>query len=570
MQELDRPATDEDVRTWCYDTFTQVVQRGVKLVSVKKWSSPGKPGVAMVNVALAHTHQSHHTISTNRMSDVTSIVTLAKSDADDEFEELDERLLIPVACNSAQSSGQRNEWFDYNPESNPGKPDPKFPDGGVIHCPLTRLCMNMILSGCNYGVLTTGERTFLAKFAEGEKQTVYITRAFDPTKPSHEHANGMSLAQALLHLHGMAIFEKIDHVHQHGMFRPNFAWLDEDNASVRAMADFHVQAQSDEEVLAISKARTTEKGALTEEQAEKEHFGKTEPKVSTDAKDKDDAMADSESPEKNIDTTKKPEAEGDDASAAPCGAADKSESEHTTDDTPLPKVQEESVTASSHNKINKGDDEDMGTVLEHTPIPLSELDQRFPRYWTHGTAILSVEGCGISEEMVAGYRCYVKTVTENAITEAAKLRQEGRMYALAHGLQGSVLPRLVFAGSCESLSLRVVVITQEGFDLSSDRGREIIRSNEPAGPVLVAKQCRAGLVALHEHGILHGSVSPKNILVDENMKVKFIDLGQAERLDVKFDNDEDRKKACDREIALLNTVLITKYPQLIPLIMSSA
>jgi hypothetical protein len=101
-----------------------------------------------------------------------------------------------------------------------------------------------------------------------------------------------------------------------------------------------------------------------------------------------------------------------------------------------------------------------------------------------------------------------------------EIRHERDVYEAIGDLQGDVVPRVVWTG--DLIADRYVVATE-------DAGESLLKWKPPSRQVAmaVAREAVAKLEVLHSRGVLHGDIASRNMTVDVDNHVKFIDFGYA-------------------------------------------
>ncbi|GBG35131.1 Fibroblast growth factor receptor 1 [Hondaea fermentalgiana] len=143
-------------------------------------------------------------------------------------------------------------------------------------------------------------------------------------------------------------------------------------------------------------------------------------------------------------------------------------------------------------------------------------------------------------DMANSKRGDAERAARQAIDNEAKL-----LLGRAAPLQGKVLPRVVFFGTTtDGLESTYLVTRHEGESLSSRDGAQ--RALQ-VGLGEIRRRLHELLSMLHEAGLAHGDVALRNIVINDDNVLHFIDIGMA-REDPSRQDMEDEHAALDRAL----------------------
>jgi hypothetical protein len=159
-----------------------------------------------------------------------------------------------------------------------------------------------------------------------------------------------------------------------------------------------------------------------------------------------------------------------------------------------------------------------GGASDSTQLPLESISCDFSPTESYGPLNHGVA----YRNRIHGFDSVIKIVDASKDSDGeAGLEREADMYEELSDLWGKTIPSMVFSGPI-SLGRYSLATTYEGKSLDDPLLDVRMGRNE-----LKRKACDA-LKTLHQHGMLHGDVALRNVVVDPATKsVKLIDLGSA-------------------------------------------
>ena len=155
-----------------------------------------------------------------------------------------------------------------------------------------------------------------------------------------------------------------------------------------------------------------------------------------------------------------------------------------------------------------------------------------------------------------------------------ELKREMEIYTKLQSLQGTCIPRFLYAGSVVDASKWLIpekgemiafVTTYEGRSLSwyDDDFSRLPESFPNEHFDEFVEKSKESLKAIHECGVLHRDLELRNIVYDdESNKIKFVDFGNAENFSVDDESEDDLfTSECEKEIETLVALLSVFQPQ---------
>ena len=146
--------------------------------------------------------------------------------------------------------------------------------------------------------------------------------------------------------------------------------------------------------------------------------------------------------------------------------------------------------------------------------------------------------------MIHGHDSVIKIVDADKDFEGvASLEHEANMYNQLVDMWGRYIPSKVFSGPM-AIGRSGLATTYEGQSLDSNALDFDLSKTE-----LKNKATIVALQALHNHGVLHGDIALRNIVVNPDTRsVKLIDIGSAK----KVGSDKEKMQS---EMNLLSTLM---------------
>ena len=140
-----------------------------------------------------------------------------------------------------------------------------------------------------------------------------------------------------------------------------------------------------------------------------------------------------------------------------------------------------------------------------------------------------------------------------------ELKHEMKVYDKLSELQGTVIPRFLYAGSIVDASKWVIPEKGEIYAFATTYEGRSLSSIEALSNESVEKAVE-GLQEIHKCGVLHADLELRNLVLDEKSKqIKFVDFGNAKTLE-DFETQKDFDKECNREIQTLKNELSVLLP----------
>ena len=172
----------------------------------------------------------------------------------------------------------------------------------------------------------------------------------------------------------------------------------------------------------------------------------------------------------------------------------------------------------AHN--GKGKDKAKGAAAVDS-LPLEELSCALAPTETFGPLNHGVA----HRNMLHGIDSVIKIVDADKDVDGTEaLEHEASLYMELGDIWGTAIPSMVYAGRL-SMGRASLALTYEGKSLEQAAPTELGMEPEE-----LKRKSLSALEALHQHGVLHGDLAPRNIVVNPATKaVKLIDLGSARR-----------------------------------------